>query len=97
MKDCNDEHTLLLNQVHEAIGANDELAILRQLAIGETMATVGEAPKGLGGVNRELRQASGIRVGVFGDELDRGLKIVDGGIGPDYRASHFARRFFTCS
>ena len=97
MKDCNDQHTLLLNQIHEAVGADDEFAILRQLAIREAMATVGEAPKRLGGVNRELRKASCVRVGVLGNELDGGLKVLDRGIRPDYRASHFARRFFTCS
>ena len=97
MKDSNDQHTLLLDQVHEPVRADDELAILRQLAVREAMATVGEAPKRLGGVNCKLRQASCVCVGVLSNELDGGLEVLDRWIRPDYRASHFARRFFTCS
>ncbi len=61
------------------------------------MTPIGELSKGLGGVNAELGQIGGIGLGVLGDELDSRFQVVDGGVRPDYLASHLARRFFTCA
>ena len=91
------EDTLRLDQIDEAIGTHDELPEARKLRIGNPVPAVGEADERLRCVNGELSEIGCIGFRVLGDELDGGYQIVDGGVGPDYLASHLERRFFTCS
>ena len=97
VKHSNDEYTLRLDQVDEAVGADDEHPEPREFKVGDLVAPVREPIKRLGGVNGKLSQIGGIRLGVLGNELNGRFQILDGGVSPDYLASHLERRFFTCS
>jgi hypothetical protein len=93
----NDEYTLWLDMIDEAVGADDELPESREFRVRNPVTPIGEPSKRLGGVDGQLRQIGGIRLGVLGDELDGRFQIPDGEVRPDYFASHLDRRFFTCS
>lgn len=92
----NDEDALGLDQVGEAVGAHDKLAEASKLGIRYPVTTVGKADEGFRGIHSELRQVGGVGRRVLSDERNGRLQVVDGGVGPDYLASHFPRRFFTC-
>ena len=97
VQDRDDQDSLPFDKVHQPVGPDYQLTEPGQLRIGQTMTAVREPPKGLSGIDGELREASRIRVGVLRDERNGCLEVVDRGIGPDYWASHLERRFFTCS
>ena len=93
----NDEYTLRLDMIDEAVEADDELPESRELRVRNPVTPIGEQNKRLGGVNGQLGEIGGIRLGVLGDELDGRFQILDGEVRPGYFASHLDRRFFTSS
>lgn len=92
----NDENSLLLDQVDEPVGSDDQLPKTGQRRVGKPVTPIRKALERLGRIDRELGQAPGVDLGVPGDESDGVFEVVDGGIGPGYLASHLERRFFTC-
>jgi hypothetical protein len=97
VEDRDDQHTLRFNNVDESIRTDDEFPAARKLGIRDLVASVGRVTKGFGSINGELSKVGGIRGGVPGNELNCRFQVVDGGLSPDYLASHLERRFFTCS
>ncbi len=79
------------------MGPDDQLTEPRQFRIRQTVAPVGGTLKGLSRIDGQLRQTACVRLGVLGNEGHDCFEIVYRGVGPDYRASHLERRFFTCS
>jgi hypothetical protein len=61
------------------------------------VSSVGRFGQRLSRLDRQLRQAARVCFRVPRYELDGRLEILYGWISPDYLASHFARRFLTCS
>ena len=97
VENCDDEHPLGFNQIDQPIGPDDELAETRELRVTQAVSSVRGSDQRLSCLDRQLRQAARVRFRVPRYELDGRLEILYGWIGPDYLASHFARRFLTCS
>lgn len=77
VQDGQDEHALRLDDVDEAIGADDELTKSGQLRITEPVAAIRELGKRFRGVYCELGQGPRVRPGVSGDELDSSFQVLD--------------------
>jgi len=97
MQDTHDQHPLRFDQVDEPVRAYDELPELRELRIPKPVATIWELCKGLSRIQDQLRKRTSVGVGVLRDEFYGSLKVLNRGLGPGYWASHFERRFLTCS
>ena len=80
MQDRDDQDSLPLDKVHQAIGPDNQLTQEPgQLRIGQAMTAVREPSKGLSRINGELGEALSIRVGVLRDERNGCFEIVDRG------------------
>lgn len=97
MQNRDDEYPLSLDEIDQAVGAEKKLAKAREFRIAKPVPPVGKVHQRVSSINRELRQAPGIPLRVPGNEFDSGFEVFDGGARPDYRTSHFAKRFLTCS
>ena len=73
MEDRYDQDALLLHQVDEPLGADDQFAIARQLWIRKAMPTVEVGLQRLRRIDGELGQTASVCLGVSRDEGDCGF------------------------
>lgn len=95
MNDGDNQNALRLHPIDEPVTSHEDLAKIRQLRVCQPPAAFREICKRVASVADLLGKRSGIGVGVASDELDGSPEIFDGGVCPNYFASHLARRFFT--
>lgn len=97
MEHTNNQNAFGLDKIDQPVRPDDELTETRQLWIPELVAPIRVCDKRVRSFNGQLRQAARVRLGVLRDELDGRLEVLNGRIRPNYSASHFDRRFLTCS
>ena len=97
MEHPHDQNPLGFDQVDEPVRTYDELPEQRELRIPKPVTTVGELRKGFSCIHHQLRKRPRVGIGVLRDELYGSFEVLNRGLRPGYRASHFERRFLTCS
>ena len=84
-----------LDGIDETVSPHEELAEVPQLRILEPVTAFAPLCEGVASIAHLLRERGGIGGRVLRDEFYGRLEVIDGRVGPDYFASHLARRFLT--